>query len=322
MKKLLSILLCCAALLPIRGFADTAQTEIDWSAMTEQEIKTVLKAGEKELKKRRKKAVKKNPLSVVSFEVKFLLDPGIVLTGDHLLADEWLQTFQIETDYTSYDVIYVETADRDFLAEGWINRLRWKNGKNKTEITYKKRYNLSGDSISCVSEALEQAAADGFDLSDDDYSFEIDWGYERMTLSVDTEAAGQHRIYESLTEFSAADAVRFIKSEMPDTEADWKETSWGISLADSARKAGPIRFLRAKGTWEETTEVTIEIWPVRQPDTGDTAYITELSFTADDYETAAAERQRLAVFLDEKGILLHHDALKTETIINAYWTAE
>ena len=85
MKKLLSILLCCAVLLPIRGFADTAQTEIDWSAMTEQEIKTVLKAGEKELKKRRKKAIKENPLNAVSFEVKFLLDPGIVLTGDHLL---------------------------------------------------------------------------------------------------------------------------------------------------------------------------------------------------------------------------------------------
>ena len=45
--------------------------------------------------------------------------------------------------------------------------------------------------------------------------------------------------------------------------------------------------------------------------------IAELSFKADDWKAAAGTRSRLQAFLDEQGILIHGDSLKTQAILNA-----
>jgi hypothetical protein len=245
----------------------------------------------------------------VDFEIKFLLDSDQVLTDEHLLTDDFRALIGAGTDYRSIDVIYLETEGRDFLNEGWVNRIRWKENKKKIECTCKKRYSLSGEDAAAIRAALAQAEADGFVFSDTAYSAQIDWGFSKMTLSAEKEVSGKYKDYRSLSQFSTADAIKFFEKTMPDEERDWGEKRWGAAMLAQAQKVGPLQYRRIKGSWEGT-EADVEIWPMKD------GYITELSFKVTGLAAASTLRERMTALLEEKGILLHEDSLKTQMILD------
>lgn len=247
----------------------------------------------------------------VDFEIKFLLDSDKVLTDEHLLTDDFRALIGAGTDYRSIDVIYLETEGRDFLNEGWVNRIRWKENKKKIECTCKKRYSLSGEDAAAIRAALAQAEADGFVFSDTAYSAQIDWGFSKMTLSAEKEVSGKYKDYRSLSQFSTADAIKFFEKTMPDEERDWGEKRWGAAMLAQAQKVGPLQYRRIKGSWEGT-EADVEIWPMKD------GYITELSFKVTGLAAASVLRERMTALLEEKGVLLHMDSLKTQTILDVF----
>lgn len=249
--------------------------------------------------------------SQVDFEIKFLLDSDQVLTDEHLLTDDFRALIGAGTDYRSIDVIYLETEGRDFLNEGWVNRIRWKENKKKIECTCKKRYSLSGEDAAAIRAALAQAEADGFVFSDTAYSAQIDWGFSKMTLSAEKEVSGKYKDYRSLSQFSTADAIKFFEKTMPDEERDWGEKRWGAAMLAQAQKVGPLQYRRIKGSWEGT-EADVEIWPMKD------GYITELSFKVTGLAAASVLRERMTALLEEKGVLLHMDSLKTQTILDVF----
>ena len=247
----------------------------------------------------------------VDFEIKFLLDSDQVLTDEHLLTDDFRALIGAGTDYRSIDVIYLETEGRDFLNEGWVNRIRWKENKKKIECICKKRYPLSGEDAAAIRAALAQAEADGFVFSDTAYSAQIDWGFSKMTLSAEKEASGKYKNYHSLSQFSTADAIDFFQRTMPDEERNWGRDHLGASMLKQAQKAGPLQYRRLKGSWEGT-EADVDIFPMRD------RYITELSFKVTGLAAASALREQMTTLLEEKGVLLHEDSLKTQMILNEY----
>ena len=247
----------------------------------------------------------------VDFEIKFLLDSDQVLTDEHLLTDDFRALIGAGTDYRSIDVIYLETEGRDFLNEGWVNRIRRKENKKKIECTCKKRYSLSGEDAAAIRAALAQAEADGFVFSDTAYSAQIDWGFSKMTLSAEKEVSGKYKDYRSLSQFSTADAIKFFEKTMPDEERDWGEKRWGAAMLAQAQKVGPLQYRRIKGSWEGT-EADVEIWPMKD------GYITELSFKVTGLAAASVLRERMTALLEEKGVLLHMDSLKTQTILDTF----
>lgn len=253
----------------------------------------------------------------LSCEVKFLLDPEQVLDGEQHLKKEWEQALGITEDWRPIDVMYLETPDRDFQQEGWNNRLRWKDGKKKAERTYKKRYSVTDLDIAAACEAAEK---DGFRISgksaepDGEKGFEaqIDWGYEEMTLSFSLDSSAALKGHDSLASVTEAEAKDFMKSAMPEKEADWKESRWGINMIDQSKMAGPVRFLRAKGSLRDR-EITVEIWPVEEKKG---SCMVELSFKEKDFQAASDLKAELTAYFDEKGILLHEDSLKTKEILD------
>jgi hypothetical protein len=249
--------------------------------------------------------------SQVDFEIKFLLDSDKVLTDEHLLTDDFRALIGAGTDYRSIDVIYLETEGRDFLNEGWVNRIRWKENKKKIECTCKKRYSLSGEDAAAIRAALAQAEADGFVFSDTAYSAQIDWGFSKMTLSAEKEVSGKYKDYRSLSQFSTADAIKFFEKTMPDEERDWGEKRWGAAMLAQAQKVGPLQYRRIKGSWEGT-EADVEIWPMKD------GYITELSFKVTGLADASTLRERMTALLEEKGVLLHKDSMKTQMILDTF----
>ena len=248
----------------------------------------------------------------LSVEVKFLLDSDRVLTDEYLLTKDMLTLIGAEPEYRKISAIYLETSARSFDSEGWVNRIRLKENKKKLERTYKKRYPLSGDDAEAVRTALARAEADGFDFSDKAVSAELDWGYSTMTLSVSTEANAKYKDYRSLSQFSTEDAVAFLKSAMPEEELNWRGAQWGSMMLDEAQILGPVETQRIKGSWQDT-EVQVDICPMSD------GYMTELSLKLDGLAPASALREQMRALLEEKGLLLPVDSLKTQRILDEYF---
>ena len=57
-------------------------------------------------------------------EVKFLLDTDRVLTKEKRLKKKFGALFALGPDAQAIDVLYLETPDKAFLAEGWVVRIR------------------------------------------------------------------------------------------------------------------------------------------------------------------------------------------------------
>lgn len=259
--------------------------------------------------------------AVPAYEVKFLLDDAKVLDGDHKLSASYCSDFKID-GYTTNVIQYMETSDRSFNNEGWINRIRYKEEKGKHDITFKKRYSVPNDDIEA---ALTLANADGFNADDKLFEAEIDWSYDKMTLSFSTK--------EKLKGFSAfelpdqAESASYLKLYMPTIEKvamAQPSDSGNVVVAGRANTlmqdsvvCGPVQATVYEGE-VAGIEVGIEVWPVYTKSTGVTEYVTEISFDADTFEEAAENRTKLQNALDDMGILVHGGSLKTQKVLGAY----
>lgn len=116
-----------------------------------------------------------------SFEVKLLLKPEQVLGYNKEMNQEVLEYFQAGTNYERIQVQFLDTANKNLSNEGWFARIRKKEFSKDFELTYKKRYPIQNG---VIQDALELAKKDGFDSKTDNYEAEIDWGFEKKTLSI------------------------------------------------------------------------------------------------------------------------------------------
>ncbi len=244
-----------------------------------------------------------------SCEVKLLLDSSLALDGDRLLSTQLRELFQTGDTYEPISVMYLDTDDRAFLAGGWVNRIRLKEGKTKYTLTYKKRYPVQNED---TESALAAALKDGFSLYDADYPAEIDWSYSSMVLSFSYEYDIKKVEKPDLGLLEDSTAAGMIAEHIPTKEARWDFAQGdGASLSD-VRPVGPIRFLRYSGSLGKQ-DIRIEIWPI--PDRDGVLYVTEFSFTCDTLEEAAGVRTEAIAILDELGILIRGDSLKTQLIL-------
>ena len=251
-----------------------------------------------------------------SCEVHMLLDPELVLDEEHKLKKELCDEFKIKKKYKMYGVVYIETEGREFNREGWSNRIRVREDKKDNEIkqTYKKRYPVSGTDLNG---ALKQAAADGFDLSDEDWKLEAEWGYSSITMSVSIDVKDSAREYDGIDDITLKEAIGMMKDGMPDKERDWRNRQWGIDMLEKSKMAGPVYFKRYTGKYFDQ-KVEIEVWELPSAGRGESSYITEMSYKADDYAKAAVYREMMMKDLSGRGLLMEDDALKTQKILDRY----
>ena len=254
---------------------------------------------------------------ILPCETHILLDSALVLDEEHLLKKEIRDEFQLEKKFKSYSLAYFETPDRAFDREGWINRVRMRDGKADKgfELTYKKRYRVEGNDPRPV---LSFAEEEGFDLSDENWEAEVEWNHSGMTLSISAEGKGAAEGLESVADLDPADGISMLKAGMPPAEQNWKTENWGIRTMEEAEMAGPVHFDRFTGTYFDH-KIQIEIWELPQRGSGEAEFITELSFKDDSLDAAAAFRGKLTGLLMDQGILVQEDALKTKQILDAHF---
>lgn len=251
---------------------------------------------------------------IPDYEVKALLDSSIVLGADKKLSSEFISKFNVTTEPRLIKIQYLETNDKDFNAEGWINRIRIKDGKTSFELTYKKRYRVENGDIKA---ALDLANEKGFDINETSYEPQVDWGYNQMTLSMSNNKSTKNTGYDALELPDQNATIGFLLDKIPGKLDKWVKKNWGTETMQRSRIYGPVLCSKYKGLFEDK-EIDIEVWPIKAENGIDTEYITELSFKEDEYLVAQDLRARIYAFLDEEGILLHKDSLKTQMVLNRY----
>jgi len=228
-------------------------------------------------------------------------------------------------------VAFVDTPEKTLYTAGWSPRIRKVQGKAGFELTYKKRYTIAGNDAADTADinaALDVANKDGFGGGrDSKYEAQVEWGYERMTLSISrdkkvAQAQGQVEIGSvgsaSLPDEAQKIAEMLVKEAPDKFDDDGGVKGFGTTALKKGRVFGPVYAKRWVGTLEGV-KMTLEVWPIKLKN-GDEEekweYVTEMSFKADERKEGAKIRKRVTELLEEKGWLVPRDSLKTKLVMD------
>ncbi|MGD6892160.1 hypothetical protein [Bacillus mobilis] len=250
-----------------------------------------------------------NPMTP-SFEVKLLLKPEQVLGYNKEINQEVLEYFQAGTNYERIQVQFLDTANKNLSNEGWFARIRKKEFSKDFELTYKKRYPIQNG---VIQDALEVAKKDGFDSKTDNYEAEIDWGFEKKTLSISNKKSDSAKGYGVLELPKERAAQNMLIEKLPGKMNKWLYTNWGEEMLKNSRIYGPVLMKRYTAEFENI-KTNIEVWPLSNTGKIEDDFVIEVSFKTKEESIAKEQRELLMQSLDQKGWLLPKDSLKTELI--------
>ncbi|WP_448163381.1 hypothetical protein [Bacillus mobilis] len=245
-----------------------------------------------------------------SFEVKLLLKPEQVLGYNKEINQEVLEYFHAGTNYERIQVQFLDTANKDLSKEGWFARIRKKEFSKDFELTYKKRYPIQNG---VIQDALEVAKKDGFDNKADSYGAEVDWGFEKKTLSISNKKSYSAKGYGVLDLPNERAAQNMLIEKLPGKMNKWLYTNWGEGMLKNSRIYGPVLMKRYTGEFENI-KTNIEVWPLSNTGKIEDDFVIEVSFKTNEESIATKQRELLMKIAEQKGWLLPKDSLKTELI--------
>jgi hypothetical protein len=249
------------------------------------------------------------------YEAKLLLRSEIVLDNDANPTNALQSAFKIIPTVSEIGVLFLDTDDKDIFNAGWSSRIRKTKGKDEFDLTYKKRYPVSGEDVEV---ALAAAATDGFVASSGNkYEAQVEWGYEKMTLSVSRSKKDPDGGLDSIGLLDFETARKMLIDEAPDKFNDFAADGWGKRLLQKSRIYGPVDTKRFTGVWQGV-KLHVEVWPIRIAGGDKTELLVEVAFKQDGIEDARPMRSALIEMLRGNGWLCPKDSLKTHLIMANY----
>ncbi|KAJ4178700.1 hypothetical protein NW755_012994 [Fusarium falciforme] len=254
------------------------------------------------------------PNMTPEYEVKLLLKPAAVLDPNKELTSTVLSTFHMSPSVTKQNIQFLDTTSKDIYTAGWSARIRKTENEDDLELTYKKRYAIvEGD----IDAALTTANNDGFNAGDARYEAQVEWGYQRQTLSISRKKAIADFINSGMDLPGERKSREMLVDKAPDKFDNWLHNKWGTGALAESRIFGPVPAKRSIGTWEGM-RLYIEVWPIRNRAGTGIDYLVEASFKTQNRTTTATKHDSLISHLQGKGWFLEEDSLKTQLIMERY----
>lgn len=180
----------------------------------------------------------------LDYEAKFLLNPGVVLGADHKPTVAVHSSFRLKQTPTLMKIQFMDTDTREIYDAGWNVRIQKKLDSDKFEINFKKRNPVPQDNLDDV---IMTSNTDGFDMSDPNLEFQLDWGFSKQTLSISRKKKASADGYRSEEAPDGSMSREMATREAPGKIKDWKDDGWGITALHQARVYGPIFAERYSG---------------------------------------------------------------------------
>ncbi|RYC93793.1 hypothetical protein BFJ63_vAg3431 [Fusarium oxysporum f. sp. narcissi] len=254
------------------------------------------------------------PNMTPEYEVKLLLKPTAVLGPEKELKSTVLSTFDMPPSITKQSIQFLDTDSKDIYTAGWSPRIRKTENDDGLELTYKKRYTIVGGDIDA---ALNTANNEGFDASDVRYEAQVEWGYQKQTLSISRKKKVAESTNSEMDLPGELNSRAMLIDEAPDKFDDWQGNKWGTRKLKESRIYGPVRAKRSVGKWDGM-RLYIEVWPIGQRASNEIDYLVEASFKTESRMTASAKHDSFISYLQDKGWFLCKDSLKTQLIMDRY----
>ncbi|KAJ5617883.1 hypothetical protein N7537_002997 [Penicillium hordei] len=242
---------------------------------------------------------KEVPNMTPDYEVKLLLNPTAVLSSKHELTDTVLSTFNTAPTIAKINVQFLDTCSKDIYTAGWGGG---------------KRYAITGGDIDA---ALTTGNSDGFDAGDTKYKAQVEWGYEKQTLSISRKKDIAKSRNSGTDLPGTSESRKMLIDEAPDKFDNWYHNKWGTKALAMSRIFGPVVVRRSVGMWNGM-ELYLEVWPLLNFPGTEIEHIVEASFKTKSRTTASVEQNSLANYLQSRGWLLAQDSLKTQLIMERY----
>lgn len=254
------------------------------------------------------------PNMLPEYEVRLQLNPAKVLGPDHKLTGTVLSAFDMPPTVSKFNVQFLDKSCKEIYNAGWSPRIRKTENEDDFELTYKKRYTITGSDIDA---ALTMAKDDGFDAGNAKYEAQVEWGYQKQTLSISRNktVAGSGSSGTDLP--GTSNSRKMLIDKAPDNFDNWKFNKWGTGALAISRVFGPVLATRSIGTWNGM-RLYLEVWPLLNCAGTEIEYIVEASFKTKSRTTASVEKSSLAAYLQSKSWFLAQDSLKTQLIMERY----
>lgn len=251
-----------------------------------------------------------------NFEIKLLLNPAVVLDSDHALDHALLSKFAVKEAAHHMTIQFMDTDNKDLSALGWLMRIRREEGKDKIELTYKKRYPITGDNVNF---ALKEAADDHFDIATTKYELQVEIGYAKKDLSVAHNKKVDASEYPGLTLPDKKQSRMLLRKEAPaETIIARNSHQFATDPVKSSRVYGPVHATGWSGTFEGV-DLDIEVWPIpKASGSSELEYVVEASFKTDHGNDATRLKEELINVLRESGWLIEEDSLKTQLVLSHF----
>lgn len=254
-------------------------------------------------------------LVVPDYEIKLFADNLQVLEPDTDTLQADVQKFFNIQEQRCISMQFLDSNLQEMYQQGWIMRIRAMENKSKLELSYK--YRIPVDTT--ILATLEKAKDLGWDSSETGYEYQVDWGYEKQTLSINKskELSQQTPIQLPSPEQARSLSVQFMPGKLEKWGIQYLGTEdWAKNILLSAHIYGIVKGKRYIGVWNTTSyggiKIYIEVWDIAGK------YVTEISCKTKDYQQALWLHTQLKNILTEKSWLLKQDILKTKMILSAY----
>lgn len=254
------------------------------------------------------------PNMAPEFEVKLLLKPAAVLGPNKELESTVLSAFDMPPSVTKQNIQFLDTSSKDIYTAGWSARIRKTENDDSLELTYKKRYAIVGGDINA---ALTTANNNGFNASDSKYEAQVEWGYQKQTLSISRKKQVAESMNSGMDLPGELNSRAMLSNEAPNKFNNWQGNNWGTAVLAESRIFGPVRAKRSIGTWEGM-RLYIEVWPIRNRAGTGNDCLVEASFKTESRTTALTKHDSFISYLQDKGWFLEEDSLKTQLIMERY----
>jgi hypothetical protein len=224
-----------------------------------------------------------------------------------------LAAFDIRPGVTKQTIQYLDTNGKDLYAMDWSARVRKTENEDGLELTYKKRYTIVANNIDA---ALTRANHDGFNASEGKYDAQVEWGYQKQTLSISRKKSAD--FMTSGMDLPGELSSRSILIEEAPTKFDNSvHNKWGTGMLANSRVFGPVHAKRHVGRWEGT-KIYLEVWPLRNFEGTGYEYIVEASLKTKTCMDASKKHASLISYLQGEGWFLEQDSLRTQLIMERY----